>query len=207
MSNIIKLPVPVLRTVAPIRNPSGIGPGTPPGRKSNAAHGRVREWLSEAEVEQLIAAASSHGRYPLRDAILILLCYRHALRVSELVGLRWSQIDMKAARVAIVRAKGSLDGVHPLTGRELRMLRKFERERAGGAHVFMSERGSPMAPAAAQKVVKEAGKRADISFPVHIHMLRHSCGYALINNGVDVRTVQQYMGHASINNTVIYTRL
>ena len=64
-----------------------------------------------------------------------------------------------------------------------------------------------MAAASAQKVVREAGKRAGISSPIHIHMLRHSCGYALINNGVDVRTVQQYMGHASINNTVIYTRL
>ena len=206
MSNIIKPPVPVLRTVAPIRNQSVIGRGTPPGRKSNAAHGRVREWLSEAEVEQLIAAANSHGRYPLRDACLILLCYRHALRVSELVGLRWSQVDMKG-RLAVVRAKGSLDGVHPLTGRELRMLRKLERERAGGAHVLMSERGSPMAPAAAQKVVKQAGLRAGLPFPVHIHMLRHSCGYALINRGTDVRTVQQYMGHASISNTVIYTRL
>ena len=110
-------------------------------------------------------------------------------------------------RLAVVRAKGSLDGVHPLTGRELRMLRKLERERAGGAHVLMSERGGPMAPAAAQKVVKQAGLRAGLPFPVHIHMLRHSCGYALINRGTDVRTVQQYMGHASINNTVIYTRL
>ena len=55
------------------------------------------------------------------------------------------------------------------------------------------------------QIVERAGR--DIEFPVHPHMLRHGCGYKLINDGVDVRTVQQYLGHASINSTVIYTKL
>src|SRR5689334_4179916 len=149
MSNIIRLPTPKLRTVAPTRNQSVIGRGSPPGRKTNGEHGRVREWLSEAEVEQLISAAGSAGRYPLRDSCLILLCYRHALRVCELVWLRWSQIDLSAARIAVVRAKHGINAVHPLSGRELRMLRKLQREQPPGTgFVFMSERGSPMAPAA-----------------------------------------------------------
>ena len=110
--------------------------------------------------------------------------------------------------MAIARAKNGVGGVHPLTGRELRMLRKLKREQPEGCEfLFMSERGAPMAPAAAQKVVKQAGARAGIGFPVHIHMLRHSCGYALINRGTDVRVVQQYLGHASISNTVRYTHL
>jgi len=107
--------------------------------------------------------------------------------------------------MAIARAKNGVGGVHPLTGRELRMLRKLKREQPEGCEfLFMSERGAPMAPAAAQKVVKQAGARAGIGFPVHIHMLRHSCGYALINRGTDVRVVQQYLGHASISNTALH---
>ncbi len=141
------------------------------------------------------------------DATLILLCYRHGLRVSELVALKWSQVELKAARLHVKRAKGSIDGVHPLTGRELRALRKLQREQPAAEHLFMSERGSPMAPVAAQKVVRQAGERAGFGFPIHIHMLRHSCGYALINQGTDVRTLQAWLGHASIANTVIYTRL
>ena len=97
---------------------------------------------------------------------------------------------------------------HPLTGRELRLLRKLQQEQPLGAkYIFMSERGAPIAPSAAQKVVKMAGKRAGIPFSVHIHMLRHSCGHSLINRGVDLRTVQSYLGHASISSTVVYTHL
>jgi len=169
--------------------------------------GREREYLSAAEIERLITASGSHGRYLHRDATLILLCYRHGLRVSELVALKWSQVELKAARLHVKRAKGSIDGVHPLTGRELRALRKLQRQQPAAEHLFMSERGSPMAPAAAQKVVRQAGERAGFGLTVHIHMLRHSCGYALINQGTDVRTVQAWLGHASIANTVIYTRL
>jgi type 1 fimbriae regulatory protein FimB/type 1 fimbriae regulatory protein FimE len=144
----------------------------------------------------------------VRDATAILLCYRHGLRVSELVSMRWSQIDFKGARIHIVRAKHGDDGTHPLTGRELRLLRKLQQEQPLGAkYIFMSERGAPIAPSAAQKVVKMAGKRAGIPFSVHIHMLRHSCGYSLINRGVDLRTVQSYLGHASISSTAVYTHL
>ena len=71
----------------------------------------------------------------------------------------------------------------------------------------MSERGAPLAAAAVGKIVKWAGQRANIPFPVHPHMLRHSCGYELVNRGIDIRTIQGYLGHASISNTVIYTRL
>ena len=127
--------------------------------------GREREYLTDAEIERLITAAGSHGRHLHRDATLILLCYRHGLRVSELVALKWSQVELKAARLHVKRAKGSIDGVHPLTGRELRALRKLQREQPAAEHLFMSERGSPMAPVAAQKVVRQAGERAASGSP------------------------------------------
>src|SRR4051812_6298854 len=147
MGEVVRLPNVVLRTVA-----KPIGRGQPPGRKSNEEHGRTREWLSEAEIEKVMATAASHGRYGHRDSTLILMAYRHALRVSELVWLRWSQIDLKGGKVAVPRAKNGIASVHPLTGRELRVLRRLQREQSPGTEfLFMSQRGAPMAPAAAQK--------------------------------------------------------
>ena len=179
-----------------------------PGRKSNVEHGRDREYLTGAEVQRLMGAAQSHGRYGHRDATLILLCYRHGLRVSELISLKWSQVELKAARIHIVRAKHGISGPHPLTGKELRALRRLQRDQPTSTEfLFMSERGAPLAPAAVAKIVKWAGQRANIPFPVHPHMLRHSCGYDLVNRGIDIRTIQGYLGHASISNTVIYTQL
>jgi len=133
--------------------------------------------------------------------------YRHGLRVSEAVALRWDQVDLKQGLVTVNRAKNGQNGVHPLTGRELRALRQLKRKADSNPYVFVSERGAPMTARNVRTLVKNAGERTSMEFPVHPHQLRHGCGYKLINNGVDVRTVQQYLGHASINSTVIYTKL
>jgi len=82
-------------------------------------------------------AAKARGRYGHRDATLILLAYRHGLRVSELVALRWDQVDLKEGRLQVNRIKRGTASVHPLRGPELRALRKLEREGpTGGAYVF-----------------------------------------------------------------------
>jgi type 1 fimbriae regulatory protein FimB/type 1 fimbriae regulatory protein FimE len=75
-----------------------------------------------------MAAAMKRGRYGHRDSTMILMTYRHGLRVSELIALRWSQIDLDAGRLRVVRLKGSDDSVQPLTGREIRALRRIKRE-------------------------------------------------------------------------------
>src|SRR6516225_7665078 len=92
------------------------------GRLANAAY-RPRESLLEAEVEKLIDAARKRGRNGARDAAVILLAYRHGLRAQELTQLRWSQIDLRHGRLHVNRAKGGVESVHPLCGRELRALR------------------------------------------------------------------------------------
>jgi len=74
-------------------------------------------------------------------------------------------------------------------------------------YVFESERRGPMTDRNVRAIVAKAGQRAGFGFPVHPHMLRHACGYRLINRGTDLRTVPQYLGHASISSTTIYTAL
>ena len=111
-------------TMPPRRAPSAKNGTVPPKRRRNAEV-RTREHLTEAEVSTLMKAATAQDRrrYGHRDATMILLAFRHALRVSELVNLRWSDVDFKAARLNVRRLKGSVSGLHLLEGDELRALR------------------------------------------------------------------------------------
>src|SRR5215831_4834728 len=105
---------------------------------------RRREWLTEHEVEEICIAARKRGRWGHRDATMIVLAYRHGLRVSELIALRWDQVDLDAGRLQVIRRKGSDDSVQPLSGIEIRALRKLRRDQpAGLRHLFVSERGAP----------------------------------------------------------------
>ena len=173
-------------------------------RKPKNIDVRPREYLTEKEVEQLIKQAKK-GRYGSRDALLILLMYRHGLRVSEVVNLRWSDVDFQSGVIQVKRVKNGVNGIHPLSGRELRVLRALKRLSTTSPFILVSERGSPMTTRNVRHLVANAGRA--LPFPTHPHMLRHGCGYKLINDGVDVRTVQQFLGHSSINSTVIYTKL
>jgi type 1 fimbriae regulatory protein FimE len=108
------------------------------------------------------------------------------------------------------RAKGGLASVHPLGGKELRALRRLQRETPEGAktvHIFVSERLAPLSVAGYQRMVARAGEAAGFPFLVHSHMLRHSTGYKLANDGQDTRAIQHYLGHRSIASTVRYTAL
>ena len=167
--------------------------------------GRDREHLTEREVESLIKAAKGN-RHGYRDATMILIGFRHGLRVSELCSLQWSSIEFETGTVYVRRAKGGQEATHPLLGDELRALRELKRQSAS-PFVFASERGGPFTPSGFAKLLARAGDEAGISFKVHPHMLRHACGYALANKGLDTRTLQAYLGHRSINSTTRYAAL
>jgi type 1 fimbriae regulatory protein FimE len=167
---------------------------------------RPREYLTEREIEKLIKAAGEN-RWGHRDATAILIAYRHGLRASELVALRWDDIDFQTGKLHVRRAKGGTASVHPIGGRELRALRRLKREAPAGVYVFVSERLAPLSVAGYQRMVARAGEAAGFPFLVHSHMLRHSCGYKLANDGQDTRAIQHYLGHKSINSTVRYTAL
>jgi integrase len=167
---------------------------------------RTREYLTEAEVEALLVAAKSN-RWGHRDLLMILLAYRHGLRASELVGLRWEQVDFKGSRIHIRRVKNSADSTHPLTGKELRALRQQQRDNPNSPYVFISERGTPFNPISFSQMVEKAGVKAGLGIKCHAHMLRHACGFHLANSGQDTRSIQAYLGHRNIQNTTVYMQL
>ena len=178
---------------------------TVPLRRPNAEL-RTREHLTKNEVERLIEAAAAN-RAGSRDALMILLAFRHGLRASEVCDLRWEQVDFRAAALHVRRTKGGTPATHPLTGRELRALRRHQREAPKAAFVFVSERGAPLSAPGFSRMVERAGREAKLGIKVHAHMLRHACGFALANAGVDTRALQAYLGHANIQNTTRYTAL
>ncbi len=168
---------------------------------------RSREYLTPEEVDQLLKAAGDQGRHGHRDRTMILIGYRHALRVSELISLRWENVDLKAGLLHVSRLKNGIDAVHPLRGPELRALRRLKKEYPTTAYIFVSERGGPMTDSNVRKMIKRAGKNAGIGFLVHPHMLRHSAGFKLAKDGQDTRAIQHYMGHRNIQHTVRYSEL
>ena len=179
---------------------------SPPVRLPNSEY-RTREYLTEREVEKMIEAAKDN-RWGQRDSTMVLLAFRHGLRVSELTDLRWEQVDLNAALLHVRRVKSGTPATHPLTGVELRALRKLQRDqKPRSPFVFVSERGDPFTTRGFQTLIERAGKKAKLEFKAHPHMLRHACGYKLANDGVDTRTIQAYLGHKSIQHTVRYTEL
>jgi integrase len=185
-------PAPVFRTV--------------PCRRPNHEY-RTREFLTPAEVADLMKAAKARNRYGHRDATMILTAYRHGLRASELCALQWDQVDFAQALLHVRRRKKGIPSTHPIRGDELRALRQLRRETPHSPFVFLSERGAPVSPAGFLKMLARLGEAAGFPFPVHPHMLRHGCGYKLGNDGHDTRAVQVYMGHRRIENTTKYTEL
>lgn len=204
MAKIMRLRRP--KSAAPRSVNGKVGPAAPPRRVPNQDR-RSREHLTPGEVQKLIRAAGTVGRHRHRDGALLLIAYRHGLRVGELIALRWDQVDLKQGFLHVNRLKHGIASTHPLRGPELRALRKLQRDYPLSPYVFTTERGGPLTTSNVRKLTTRAGVVAKLPFPVHPHMLRHGCGFKLANDGQDTRAVQHYLGHRNIQHTVRYTEL
>jgi integrase len=182
-------------------------PHTAPPKKVSNLEQRTREHLFPHEVAAMIKTAKQIGRHGHRDSTLILLAYRHGLRVSELVTLRWEQMDFTGGTIYINRLKHGVSSTHPLRGVELRALRQLQRDYPDSTYLFVSERKTVMSAATARGIIERSGMLAGLSLSVHPHMLRHACGFYLASKGYDTRAIQAYLGHKNIQHTVRYTEL
>lgn len=150
------------------------------------------KFLTERQVEAIAKAADTE-----RDKAMINTAFIHGLRVSELVSLRWDQVDLADATMRIYRAKHGRDTTHPIPACELRTLKRLKRQ-AAGEFVFLSRLGGPMTTRAFAQMLAKAGGG-------NPHALRHACGYKLASEGRDLRVIQHYLGHRDVKSTEIYT--
>lgn len=167
-----------------------------------------RKHLVSAEIDRLIAATKG-SRNEARDRCLLLLMFRHGLRVSEACGLKMSQVDIESRILHVARLKRGLSTTHPLRPDELRAIKAWLGDRKKKAPeadaFFVSERCTPLSRKTAWLVIRAYGEKAGLSVAAHPHMLRHACGFALADQGADTRLIQDYLGHRNIQHTVIYT--
>ncbi len=171
-------------------------------------HEKGKFYLTENEVEQLILA-SKNSRHPIRNSLMILMMFRHGLRVSELINLRIKSINFENNLIWINRLKGGLSLEHPILGDEKRAIKRYLRTREktdNSPYLFINERMDQFSRKTINYIIKTAAKKATLD-NVHPHTLRHSCGYYMANKGTDLRTMQDYLGHRDPKHTVIYTQI
>ncbi|HEY9217060.1 MAG TPA: tyrosine-type recombinase/integrase [Phenylobacterium sp.] len=163
-------------------------------------------FLTLDEIGRLLAAARGNSR----DRALFLLAYRHGLRASEVGLLRAEDLDLRSLRLTVHRLKGSHSGTHPLQPDEAKAIRAWLRDRPQPPSpiLFPSNRGDPIARRTLDWLIKKYGAAAGVPpSKRHFHCLKHSIATHLLEAGADLRFVQDWLGHANIQNTVIYAAL
>jgi type 1 fimbriae regulatory protein FimB len=175
---------------------------------------RTREYLTTEELDKLLAASKLCTRNPARDYCILLLMFRHGLRVSELCTIKLSDINVETKEFHVNRLKGYDSGPHELYKGEPPAVKAWLLERAKMGPpadcdtLFISERRKPLSRVTVWVMIGQVATAAGLAhLDIHPHMLRHSCGYNLVNKGTDIRIIQGYLGHRSISSTVRYTNL
>jgi integrase/recombinase XerD len=158
--------------------------------------------ISAADIKKLFEVTTN-----LKHNTMLKLCYGMGLRVSEIVGLKISDIDSKRMQVFIERAKGKKDRYVNLPQSILEQLRIYFNEYHPKKYLFEGQYGCRYSARSAQKVFKDSLKKANINKDVGIHGLRHSFATHLLENGTDITFIQQLLGHNDLKTTLRYTHV
>jgi type 1 fimbriae regulatory protein FimB/type 1 fimbriae regulatory protein FimE len=162
------------------------------------------QYLTQDELRRLLNVIKDK-----RDTALFLLSYRHGLRASEVGLLQTQDLDFSQQRIRIHRFKKSNGGVQPLRPDEAKAIKAYLRQRPYASPIlFTSKRRDPTSRRQLDNLIKAYGTRANLpESKRHFHVLKHSIATHLLDAGADLRFVQDWIGHASINNTVLYAQL
>ncbi len=158
--------------------------------------------IAPDDIKQLFAVTTN-----LKHNTMLKLCYGMGLRVSEIVNLKVTDIDSKAMQVFIARAKGKKDRYANLPDSILIQLRTYFREYKPKKYLFEGQYGDQYSIRSVQQVFKSALKKAKINKEVGIHGLRHSFATHLLENGTDIKFIQELLGHNDIKTTLRYTHV
>src|SRR5690554_3808943 len=160
------------------------------------------KYLPVAEVRKIVSSASN-----LKHACIIKLLYGCGLRLNELLHLKISDIDSERMLLHIRKSKGNKDRVVMLSPALLEDLRNYFKAYHPKVYLFEGQSGGMYSEKSVQTVVKTAATKAGIQKPVTPHILRHSFATHLLENGTDIRYIQQLLGHGSVKTTEIYTHI
>lgn len=171
---------------------------------------KTRRYITQGEWNTLMQAIPDTEE-SARDRCILIMMYIHGLRVSELANIQLSSISLESNEIYIRRIKNGFSTTHPIQHEEKELLLrwlKIRQEKLGeqtSPWLFISARRKRISRQQVYTLVREYGEMADLPVRLHPHVLRHSCGYALANQGLDTRLIQDYLGHRNIRHTVHYT--
>ncbi|WHP79883.1 tyrosine-type recombinase/integrase [Edwardsiella anguillarum] len=169
-----------------------------------------RRYITQGEWRKLISSIPDTPEYA-RDRCLLYMMYMHGLRVSELLNITISNLDLESGEVYIRRLKNGLSTTHPIQDEEGKSLVAWLQRRheilngVSYPWLFISKRKTRLSRQQVYVLVRRYGEKANLPIRLHPHVLRHACGYALADQGIDTRLIQDYLGHRNIRHTVHYT--
>lgn len=193
------------------RNSIEVDPAEPLLAPKAAA--KLPETLNAKAVEELLSSINTEKPLGKRDLAILELFYASGLRLSEICNARLETLDLDDHFLRVT-GKGNKTRLVPIGGRALEALRKYltsERPelvtKKTSSHIFLSVRGGALSPDRVRQIVKERAKASGIDSNIYPHLLRHSFATHLLENGADLRVIQELLGHADISTTQIYTHV